>query len=164
MISGQQVSQRIDDVPLYGALQMPGTVTLVGALPQKEVAAGLGHAEEKLPLGGVQHTLLHLTQFDIEHFLKLLALQRVEYHNLVEAVHEFRRELPPRRFHRRTFYLLIQAADGFVGRLGETHATLHELDNLTATQVGGQEDHGLREIHLTVIAQGQSRLVQNPKQ
>jgi len=68
------------------------------------------------------------------------------------------------RFHRRTFHLLVQAAGRYVGRLDETHATLHELGNLTATQVGGQKDDRLGEIHLTVITQGQRGLVQHSQQ
>ena len=49
LIGSQQVGQRIDDVSLYGALQMPGTVALVRAFPQKKVASGLCYTEEKLP-------------------------------------------------------------------------------------------------------------------
>src|SRR6266576_460563 len=143
LIGGQQIRQRIHDMPLYGAFQVPCTVTLVGAFSKQEVAASLGHAEEKLPLGGVQDALLHLTQLDIEHFIKLLALQRVEYHHLVQAVHELRRELPPRRFHRHTFHFLVETSDRRVCRLDEAHAPFHELGNFTTTQVRRQEDHGL---------------------
>ncbi len=98
LIRGQQVRQGIDDMPFDGALQVARAVTLVRAFLQKEVAPGIGHSKEKLAFGGVQNPLLHLTQLDIEHFLELLALQRVEYHHFIEAVHEFGRKLTPRRF------------------------------------------------------------------
>src|SRR5260370_73661 len=65
-------------MPFDGTLQVPGAVTLVGSLLKKEVAASVGHAKEKLALSRVQDPLLHLSQFDIEHFLKLFALQVLE--------------------------------------------------------------------------------------
>ncbi len=128
---------------LDGALQVAGAVTLVGTLLQQEVASSIGYAKEKLPFGGVQNSLLHLPQLDIQHFLKLLALQRVKNHYFVEPVHEFRRELAPRRFHRRALHLLVQTGDRLVRRLHETHPALHEFGNLAAAQVGSQKDHGL---------------------
>jgi len=61
-----------------------------------------------------------------EHFLELLALQRVEHDHLIQAVHELRRKL------RRAASVAVRStfssrpAAGFLW-LNETHAALHQL-------------------------------------
>src|SRR5213594_4324335 len=66
-------------------------------------------------------------------------------HHLIKAVHEFGRELAPRRFHGRALYLLVQPSGRLVFWLNETHATLHQPGNLAAAEVGRQKDHRLRQ-------------------
>jgi len=53
------------------AFEVPRAVALVRAFLQEEVAAGIGHAEQELTLGGFQNALLHLAQLDFQHPLKL---------------------------------------------------------------------------------------------
>ena len=89
LLRGQQVRQRVDDIALDGALQMACTVALVRAFLQKEIAARVGDAKEEFSVGGVQDALLDHAQLDVEDLLELLALQRVEDDQLVQAVHEF---------------------------------------------------------------------------
>src|SRR5260370_33546583 len=103
-------------MPLNGTLQMAGPVALISAFLQKEVAAGLGHSKKKLTFGGVQDTLLHLTQLDIQHFLKLLAFQGVEYHHLAEAAYKFPTSFCPRRSGALPFPLLPQSRGSFHGQ------------------------------------------------
>src|SRR6266581_9805899 len=145
--------QRIDHMPFDGPFQVSCAVALVRTLLQKEISTIRGHSEKKLSLSGIQDALLHLTQLDIQHFLELFTPQRMENNHFVEPVHKFGREFPPCRFHGCALHLFVQASDRLVLRLNKAHATFHELCNLTASQIGSEEDHSLREIHLPVVAQ-----------
>src|SRR6266496_5994176 len=110
-----------------GPFQVSCAVALVRSLLQKEVSPIRGHSEKKLSLGGIQDALMHLTQLDIQHFLKLFTPQRVENNHFVKAVHKFGREFPPRRFHGCALHLFVQASDRLVLRLNKAYATSHEL-------------------------------------
>src|SRR5262249_39494695 len=101
---------------------------------------------------------------DVQNVIKLCALQRMEHHHLIQSVHELRRELPPRRFNRCPLNLLVQSCRCLIGRLDESHTPLHEIRDLAASQVRGQENHCLRQIHFPVVAQSQRRLIQHPQQ
>ncbi len=90
----------------------------------------------------------------MQHFGELLAIQGMKHHDFVEAVHEFWRELPPRRFYRSAFHLLVKVRYWFVLGLDETHPAVHQLGDFSTAQIRGHEDHRLREVHTTVIAQG----------
>src|SRR5207253_7406973 len=59
LLGRQQVRQRIYDVAFDGSLEVPCTVALVRAFLEEEVPAGIGHAEQELPLGSFQNALLH---------------------------------------------------------------------------------------------------------
>src|SRR5258708_33015948 len=111
LFGGQQVCQWINHVAFDGALEVPRTVALVCAFPQEEVPAWIRHAEQELPLGSLQNSLLNLAQLDFEHPLKLLAPQRMKHHHFVEAIHEFRRKLAPGPFPGTTFECFIDASD-----------------------------------------------------
>jgi len=160
----QQIRQRINHVPFNRPLQMPRPVALIGPFLQQKFPARPSHAKQKLPLGRLQHTLLHMLQFDFQHLFQLSPPERMKNHNLVQPVHEFRRELAPRRFHRGSLDLFIQSAVLLVSRLHESHSAVHHLGNFAAAQVGRHKNHRLREVHAPVIAQRQSRLIQNPQQ
>src|SRR5271157_1782144 len=108
LLRRKQVSQRIDDVALDGALQMARTVALVRAFLQEEVAAGISDAKEEFAVGGVQDALLDHAELDVEHLLELLALQRVENDQLVQSVHEFGGKLAARRFDSGALDLLVE--------------------------------------------------------
>src|SRR4029077_6690563 len=120
---------------LDSALEVPGAIALVGTFLEEEIAASIGHAEKKLPLGGVQHALLHLTQLDFEHLLELLSFQWAEDHHLIEAVHEFGRKFSSGGFDRGALHLFVETNDWLAARLNNPHATLHELGDFTAAQV-----------------------------
>src|SRR6266853_876657 len=91
---GQQPGECADDIPLDGALQVAGSIPLVGALRQEELSAFARDSKQKGACCRVQHALLYLPEFDVKHFVKLRALQRMKHDHLVQTVHELRRELP----------------------------------------------------------------------
>src|ERR1700739_1769253 len=100
LVGGEKIGHRIDDVAFDGALQVAGVPALSASFLHGDIAAPRGVAEEELALGGFEDALLAHSEFDIENLLELLAMERMEDDELVEAVHEFGREL---------------AAGGFVG-------------------------------------------------
>src|SRR6266404_6662081 len=164
LLRSQQICQRIHDVPLYGPLQVARTIPLVRAFFQQEIAPGTRDAEQELSLRRFQHALLHLAKLDVEHFFQLFASQRMKNNHLVQPVHELRRELPPRRFHRGTLDLLIQASVWLVSRLDESHSAVHQFRDFPATQVRGKKNNRLRQIDSAVVAECQRRLVQDSEQ
>src|SRR5258706_983732 len=164
LLGGQQVCQWINHVALDGTLEVPRTVALVCAFLQEEVPARIRHAEQKLPLGSLQNSLLNLAQLDFEHALELLAPQRVKHHHLVEAIHEFRRKLAAGCFHGSTFDLFIEAGGRLLGWPNKAHTTLHQFGNFASTKVGRQENDSLGEVHAPVVAQRERGLIQHPQE
>ena len=94
----------------------------------------------------------------------MLIPQRLEDDCLVDAVHELRRKLAPRRFDSRALNFVVERLV-HLNRLGrESKAAIHQVRHLACPQVRGQNDDALRKIHAPVIAQRQCRLVQNSQQ
>ncbi len=90
--------------------------------------------------------------------------QRMKYDDLVEPVHEFRRELAARRFLRGPLDLAVEDLGRFVRWLHEAHAAGHHLGYFAAAQVGRQENHRLRKVHAAVVAQRQRSLIEHAQQ
>src|SRR6202011_4687143 len=74
------------------------------------------------------------------------------------------RKFAPRRFLRRSRNLAVQRVRGLVRRLHKPHAPAHQLGDLPAPQIRGQENPHLREIPPPVVAQGQRGFVQHAQQ
>jgi hypothetical protein len=55
LFGSQQVRQRINDVPLDRALQVPRPIALVSPFLQQEIPARTSHAKQELPLGRLQN-------------------------------------------------------------------------------------------------------------
>ena len=138
LLCSEQIRKRIHDVPLNRPLQVPGSISLICSFLQQEVSAAGRYPEQKLPFRGLQHPLLYLPKLNLKYFFKLFPLQRVEHHHFVQPVHEFRRKLPSRGFHRCPFNLFVQSGNWLVGRLNEAHAAVHQFGNLAAAQVRRQ--------------------------
>ena len=76
-----------------------------------------GHGENERPFEGrLENSLLHLAQFQIEDAAQFRLTERLEHHDLIDAVHELRRELPARGFDSALRHLLAQFRLDF-GRL-----------------------------------------------
>ena len=82
----------------------------------------------------------------------MLVIQWMKHHDFVEAVHEFGRELSPRRFYRCALHLLVKIRHGLIFGLDESHPAVHQFRDFGAAQVRGHEDHRLGEVHTTVVA------------
>src|SRR6516225_3838567 len=94
LLGGEQIGHRENHVALNRALQVARSIALVGAFLKQELAARLRDTEKELALRCFENTLLNHGQLDVEDLLELCPVQRMEDHNLIEAVHELRRELP----------------------------------------------------------------------
>ena len=107
----------------------------------------------------------------LQDFPQFGCAKRLKHHRLVDAVHEFRGEFPPRGFHAGARDLVGQllvnrSGRGLALRLtgGKAQAGLQNRTHLRGAQVAGHEDQGAREIHAAVVAQSQCRLIQNAQQ
>src|SRR5258707_3168544 len=88
---------------------MAGSIPLVGSVFKQELQEFARDLKEEGPCVGVQHALLYLPEFDLKHFIKLRSVERMKHHHPVQAIHEFRRELPSRRLYGGTLHLLLQS-------------------------------------------------------
>ena len=164
LFGGQKIGHGVDDVALDGTLEVTRAVALVRALLQEEITALFGNAEKELAFGGFEDALLHHGQLDIENLFELFALERVENHDLVEAVQEFGGELAARRFDGGALDFLVKVGLGLVVGLDETVTAGHELGDVAATKVGGHKDDGLREVHAAIVAKGEGGFVQHAEE
>src|SRR5712691_6299877 len=130
---GQQSGECADDIALDGALQVAGSIPMVGSLLQEELSAFARDSKQEGPCCRVQHALLYLPEFDLQHFVKLRVLQRMKHDHLVQAIHELRRELPSCCLHRSPLHLLVQSRCRLVLRLDESHTSVHQVGDLAAS-------------------------------
>src|SRR5581483_10848876 len=131
-----EICQREYHVPLDRAFQVTGPVLGISPLMEQEALHLRGAIEHELVgSGGHQDALLHHPELDLQNLLQVLGTERPEYHYFVDAVHELRREFPPRRVYRRAIDFFIQGSIN-LGRLRrETQAAVHQVGHLTCTEV-----------------------------
>src|SRR5208283_5271082 len=104
---GEQPRNRTDYIALDGALQVACSISLVRALLQQEQPCFVRYPKLEGTRRTIRYALLHLPQFNVRHFIKFVALQRMERHHFVQAVHKLGGKLPPCRFYRRPLHLLV---------------------------------------------------------
>src|SRR5258708_12260661 len=143
---GQQPLKAEAYIALNGTPQAARSIPLIGPFFQQELPSFARHSKLKMARRGIQEALLHLPQFDLQHFVKFFALQRAKHHDCIEPVHELRRKLPPRCFHRRPLHLLVQVRYRLVFRLDKSHSPRHQLLDLPPPPVRPQNHHPLRQI------------------
>src|SRR5258708_25217059 len=91
-------------------------------------------------------------------------MQGMENDELVEAIHEFRREFAASGFDSRALDLFVKSGGGLVVGLNESVAAAHEFGDFASAEVGGEEDDGLGEVHAAIVAEGQGGLVQHAEE
>src|SRR5256885_8533352 len=139
-----QIRQREDHIFLNGALQMSSAVLIVGSFLEQELFHLGRAAEDELSVsGGLKNPLLNHSQLDLKDLFKVLRLERLEDDNLVDAVHEFRRELSARRFGGRARDLIVELGVNLVGLLTETQSAGDELTHLSSAEARRHHDHAL---------------------
>jgi hypothetical protein len=98
---GKQPRNRADEIALDCALQMARSISLVGTFFEQEIPSFARYSKQKGTPCRIRYALLSFPDLDFKLFIKLLALQWMKYHLLVQPVHKLRRKLPPRRFNGR---------------------------------------------------------------
>ena len=79
---------------------MPRSVFGINALREQKLFGLIRALENKSPFRGrLEHPVLYLFQFDLKDLSNLFFAERVKHDHLVQAVHEFGRELFPSGFH-----------------------------------------------------------------
>ena len=113
--SSDQVRDRINQVTLDGPLEVARTVFQIGSFPKQEFFRLRSTSEDELFIGLRRHdAILDVVEFDIQHLTQMLLVKRPEDHDLIDAVHEFRGELPFRHVQRRVIHLLVDFRQTFV--------------------------------------------------
>src|ERR1700730_15260678 len=133
LIGRYQPCQWIYNVTLDCPFQMPGSVFQIRSFAKQKLSRCPSHTEAKAPRCRIHHTLLHLPEFDLKHFIKLRALERMKHHHPVQAIHKLRRELPSRRLQCSSLHLRVPVLCRLVLRLDEPHAPVHQISDLPAS-------------------------------
>src|SRR5215472_6481907 len=132
---GQKSGNWANHIPLNSSFQVPSSVSLVSSFMQQELAAFLGDPKQERPRCRIQYALLNIAQFDLQHFVEFLALEGMEHHQFVQAIHKLRREPAPGRFYCCPLHLFLQSCSWLVVRLDESHASLQQIRDLATSQV-----------------------------
>ena len=152
------VGEVVLDVALDGAAQRTGAVLLVPALGDDEVLGLLVHLHLEAHLADARE---EAAQFDVDDLVDLLAAERIEVDDVVDAVEELGSEglLEALLDH----VALQLALLGFAG--GGVEAYAHaEVLQLAAADVGGHDDDGVLEVHLAADAVGEHAVVEHLQQ
>ncbi len=72
---GQQPRNRADQIAFDGAVQVAGTVSLIGALFEQELSSLVRYSEREGARCRIRYALLYLPQLDLQHFIKFVTFQ-----------------------------------------------------------------------------------------
>ena len=162
-----EVGQRVHQLPFDRALQMPRAVLQVCALAQEEVLAYRQCTEDELfSACDAMMRSLYLVQFDVKDLAQVLRISSVlENDNLVDSVHELRRELSLGSFERRSWTSsrsTSRSASRLVGAPDVNPIPPLTISLIsTRAQIGGHEDHASRKINLAIVSKRERRFIKN---
>src|SRR5579875_3476556 len=91
----------------------------------------------------------------------MLELQGSEDNDLVDAVHEFRREFPTRCIAGRSVNFLVQLRILVVNTGRKAQPARHQFRHLLRSQIRGHKDHGAGKSNVAIVSQRQSRLIED---
>src|SRR4029078_4709851 len=121
----------------------------------------IGALEHKLFAGTSHDPVLYLTKFELEYLLKMIFFETAEHDNLIDPIHEFGRELSLSGFRSGAIDLLVDVVlqHAFTTRRGKSDGSRNKFTHFLCTQIGREENHTSREIHLTIVSKRQGSLV-----
>src|SRR5208283_118992 len=152
-------------MPLDGPLQVPCAILHICSLTYQELFYRGRAAEYELAVaGGLKNALLYHSKLDFEDLFQVFLSQRAEDHDLVDAVHEFRRKLAAGGIHRGAIDLVVEPGVRVGRLLGKSHSAVDEITHLGCAQVGGHDDDTLRKIDPAIVTQCQRGLIENTEQ
>ena len=144
------------------------------SVPSRSMKSACGIAgfeDERAVRRGVEDSLLHHVQLDVENLTQFLGSQRAEGYDAIQPVHELGREFSARGVDAAAAEFPVEF---FIGRRTLSLARLfqsiepelgsEQSAHFRGSQITGHEDHGAGEIHFAVVAESQSALVEDSEQ
>ena len=138
--------QRRFDLLLDGALERPRAVHRVVAAVRQIVARGVGEVEGEVAVG---QPLLEPAELDVDDLPDVVALERVEDDDVVDAVQELGAEVLAQRLHHLVANRVVRAARG---------------GDRLAAEVGRHDDDRVLEVDRAPLAVGQAAVVEQLQQ
>src|SRR5512146_46852 len=144
---------------------MTRSILQIGAFDQQEFFDSRRATEDELVISGsLQNSLLHHAQFDLENLRQVLRAQGLEDNDLVDAVHELRRELAARRLDRSAIDLFVELGVKGSRNGREPHGAVDKFIHFGGAQVGSHHDDALRQVNAPVVAERKRCLVEDPQE
>src|SRR5262245_48566037 len=140
--------ERILQLLLNRALQRPRPVDRIEARLREAIACGGVEHEADLPLG---EPALQILELNVDDLADVLLLERMEHHNVVDAIDELRAEVLADDFHDLGFHARVVRLSG-------------ELLDALAAQVRRHDDDRVAEIHGAALAVRQPAVVEDLQQ
>ena len=84
----QQPRERGDHMALDRALQVARPISLVRPFFEQELPSFVRYSEREGDRRRIEHPFLYLRELDLQHIGKLLLLQWVKHHDVVQTVHK----------------------------------------------------------------------------
>src|SRR6185295_19571556 len=118
---------------------------------------------DKLLAGASHNAILNLTELELEYLLEVIFLEAPEHDDFVDSVHEFGRELSLCRFRGGSIDLLVDVIfkHSLPARGSESYRAGNQLAHFLCPEIGRKKYHATREVDFAVVAESQSRLVEN---
>jgi hypothetical protein len=138
-----------------------GAVFEIDPLFEQEIFRRLCAFEDELFAGPVGDSPLNRPQFDLQNLGQVVAVQAAKDYDLIDPVHEFRREFTLRGFERRPINLLIDFGVDHAALWGEADSARNQFAHLSRAQVRRHDYDRAGEIDAAVVAQRQRGLVED---
>src|SRR5713101_2522285 len=139
----QLASERRFQLALDYPLQRPRAVRRIVAVLGKVVTSPVRQVERDLSLF---EPLTQPHELDIDNLAQFVAGQRMEHHNLIDAVQELRTEALPQNIERFLFHLLVILTS--------------ESENQGARDIGSHDHDSVAKIHCAAMTVGESPVVE----
>ena len=142
------------NVPLYDAAQRPGTQKRIEALFGQQVLGLVGQVQGHVTL---EETIVELGDVQIDDLTNLGFSQLLEDDDVIQAV----QELGPELLLELAGHLVLHPLIGGLGVAAHVEAGVGRLGDVAGSQVGGQDNDGVLEVHHTTLSISQMTVVQH---
>src|SRR5581483_487577 len=119
-------------------------------------------SKDELGACGHDYPVLNSLELEVEDCAKVVLAKRAEHNDLVDSVHELRREFSPGGVDGGAINVLV---DGSVVLVGyalswvKSDAAGYELGHFSRAEIGRHDDYALGEIDSPIVSQREGRFV-----
>ena len=138
--------QRVEHPPLNGPLQRSGPIRWIIPFLHEEFLGPVGELNLDFAIGEPLH---QPAQLDVDDLLHVLARQRMEHDDLVDAVEELRPEVLAQG---------LESPDA--GRPRSARRSCRDFGDEVAADVRRHDHHGVLEVDRSSLAVGQAAVIQ----